>query len=78
MRIQSLGWEGPLEEEMANQSSILPWRIKGQRSLVHYSPWGCEESDTTVCAHMYTRTFLQQNLGEYTPPCQRRDYGGEL
>ena len=26
-RVQSLGWEGPLEEEMATHSSILAWRI---------------------------------------------------
>ena len=25
--VQSLGWEDPLEEEMATHSSILPWRI---------------------------------------------------
>ena len=25
--IQSLGWENPLEKEMATQSSILAWRI---------------------------------------------------
>ena len=25
--VQSLGWEDPLEEEMATQSSILAWRI---------------------------------------------------
>ena len=25
--VQSLGWEDPLEEEMANHSSILAWRI---------------------------------------------------
>ena len=24
-----LGWEGPLEEEMATHSSILAWRIPG-------------------------------------------------
>ena len=24
---QSMGWEGPLEEEMATQSSILAWEI---------------------------------------------------
>jgi len=35
-----LGWEGPLEEEMATQSSNLAWKIHGQRSLVGYSPWG--------------------------------------
>ena len=27
MQIQLLGWEDPLEEEMATHSSILAWRI---------------------------------------------------
>ena len=26
-RVQSLGWEGPLEKEVATHSSILAWRI---------------------------------------------------
>ena len=26
-RVQSLGWEDPLEEEIATHSSILSWRI---------------------------------------------------
>ena len=26
-RVQSLGWEDPLEKEMATQSSILVWEI---------------------------------------------------
>ena len=26
-RVQSLGWEGPLEKRMATYSSILAWRI---------------------------------------------------
>ena len=26
-RVQSLGWEDPLEKEMATHSSILAWRI---------------------------------------------------
>ena len=36
--VQSLGWEDPLEEGMATHSSILAWRIHGQRSLLGYSP----------------------------------------
>ena len=32
---------------MAPHSSTLAWKIHGQRSLVGYSPWGPEESDTT-------------------------------
>ena len=26
-QVQSLGWEGPLEKEMATHSGILAWRI---------------------------------------------------
>ena len=44
---QFLGWEDPLEKGMATHSSILAWRIKGQRSLVGYSSWDCKELDTT-------------------------------
>ena len=28
-RVQSLGWEDPLEKEMATHSNILAWRIPG-------------------------------------------------
>ena len=45
--VQFLGWEDPLEEEMATHSSILAWRIQGQRSLLGYSPGGPKESDMT-------------------------------
>ena len=38
-RVQSLGWEDPLEKEMATQYSILAWKSHGQRNLVVYSPW---------------------------------------
>ena len=33
-QVQSLGWEDPLEEEMATHTSILAWRI----------PWTVEPS----------------------------------
>ena len=32
------GWEVPLEKGMAAHTSILAWKIHGQRSLVGYSP----------------------------------------
>ena len=32
---------------MATHSSILVWRIHGQRSLVGYSAWGRKKSDMT-------------------------------
>jgi len=45
--VQSLGWEDPLEKEMATEFSILSGECHGQRSLVGYSSWGCKESDMT-------------------------------
>ena len=45
--VRSLGWEDPLEKEMATHSSILAWEIHGRRSLVAYSPWGPKELDMT-------------------------------
>ena len=45
--VRSLGWEDPLEKDMATHSSILPGESHGQRSLAGYSPRGCKESDTT-------------------------------
>ena len=45
--VQSLSLEDPLEEEVTTHSSILAWKFHGQKSLVGYSPWGCQESDRT-------------------------------
>ena len=43
-----LGWEDPLEEGMAIDSSILAWRIPmDKRSMAGYSLWDRRESDTT-------------------------------
>ena len=53
-QVQSLGWEDPLEKEMATPSSTLAQKFHGQRSLVGYSPWGCKELDTTEELHSLT------------------------
>ena len=45
--VRSLGQEDPLEEAMATHSSILAWRIRRDRSLAGYHPWGFAESDMT-------------------------------
>jgi len=46
-KVQSLGWEDPLEKEMASHTSTLAWKSYGQRTLVGYSPWGHKKSDMT-------------------------------
>ena len=45
-QVRSLGWEDPLEKEMATHSNILAWRIP-QSGLTGYSTWVCKELDTT-------------------------------
>ena len=46
--VQSLGWEDPLEKEMATHSSILAWRIPWTEELGGLqSTKECKESDTT-------------------------------
>ena len=44
---------------MTTHSSVLAWRIHGQRSLMGYSPWGCKEADTTKA----TEQVLMQSAG---------------
>ena len=42
--VRSLGWDDPLEKEMAIHSSILAWRIPWtENSMQGYNPWGCKE-----------------------------------
>ena len=42
--VRFLGWEDPLEKEVATDSSILAWKISWTEGC---SPWGRKESGTT-------------------------------
>ena len=42
MWVQSLGWEDPLEEEMATHSSILAWKIPGTEEPGVLQPMGLQ------------------------------------
>ena len=46
-RVQSLGWEDPLEKEMAIHSSILAWRVPWTEEPGGLQSMGSQESDTT-------------------------------
>ena len=41
--VRFLGWEDPLEKEMATLCSILARKVHRQRSVVGYSPWDHKE-----------------------------------
>ena len=45
--IQFLGWEDPLEKEMAIHSSILAWKIPWTEEPGGLQSMGSQESDTT-------------------------------
>ena len=46
-RVRSLGWEDPLEKEIATHSSILAWRIPRTEVPGRLQSMGSQESDTT-------------------------------
>ena len=45
--VQSLGWEGPLEKGMTNDSSILAWRIPWTEESGGLQPLGLTKLDMT-------------------------------
>ena len=49
--VQSLGWEDPLEEEMATHSSILAWRIPMDRGAWRATVPGVTKSWTRLNTH---------------------------
>ena len=51
--IRSLGWEDPLEKEMATHSSILAWRIPCMEEVGGLQSTGRKESDTTEQLHFH-------------------------
>ena len=56
MRVQSLGWEDPLEKEMAIHSSILAWRI----------PWTEEPGGLQFMGSQRVRHDLVTSLLHFT------------
>ena len=65
-RVQSLGWEDPLEEEMGTQTSILAWKNPMDRGAC---PWatahGVAESDMTEHMHV----MHPQENSKWAPLC---------
>ena len=45
-QVPLLGQEDPLEKGRANPPVFFPGEFHGQRSLVGYNLWGCQELDT--------------------------------
>ena len=52
-QVHSLGWEDPLEKEMATHSSVLAWRIPWMEEPGGLQFMGCKESDLTERLHFH-------------------------
>ena len=50
-RVRSLGWEDPLEKEMATHSSVLAWEIPWTEEPGGLQSMGMQELDTTEQLH---------------------------
>ena len=62
-RVRSLGWEDPLEKEMASHYSFLPGESHG--FLAGYSPRGRKELDTTERLHFpFQYSCLENSMTE--------------
>ena len=48
MRVRFLGWEDPLEEEMAAHSSVLAWRIPWMEEPGGLPSTGSQRSDLAL------------------------------
>ena len=46
--VQFLGWEDPLEKDMAPHSRVLAWRVPGTEEPGGLQSPGSQESDTTL------------------------------
>ena len=56
-QVQSLGWEDPLEKEMATHSNTLAWKIPWTEERGRLQPMGSQESDTTEQPLHFTSTL---------------------
>ena len=64
-QVRSLGWEDPLEKEMATPSSILAWKIPWTEEPGGLQLWGCKDLDTTKRLNTNTHTckkLLKYNI----------------
>ena len=58
MKVQSLGWEDPLEESMATYSSIFAWRIPWTEEPGGLQSTGSQKVgyDLSDLAHLHARS----------------------
>ena len=57
-QVQFLGWEDPLEKEMATHSSKLAWKIPWTEEHSRLQSMGLHQSDTTEQLHFQFNAYI--------------------
>ena len=82
MRVQSLGWEHPLEKDVATHSSILAWRtpwteepvglqfIGSQRVRHNCSNWACMHANGHEVSFWDDWNVLELDIVMFTQSCE--------
>ena len=65
--VRSLGWEDPLEKEMATHSSILAWRIPWTEE-----PGGLQSTGSQRVGHDWATSLTHSLLSSRLGPCNKR------
>ena len=71
MRVQSLGQDDPLEDEMQPTPVFLPGESHGQKSLAGYSPWGFKQNKLTFLSTGWNGDSGLSGARAASPGCVR-------
>ena len=71
-RVRFLGWEDPLEKEMAIHSSTLAWKIPWMEEPDRLQSMGCKESDTTERLHFHFHSGHRTGKGQFSLQSPRK------
>ena len=61
MQVRSLGWEDPLEKEMAKHSSVLAWEIPWTEDPGRLQSMGSQESLEQLSISTHTSLWLRSD-----------------
>ena len=59
MRVQSLGWEDPIEQEMATHSNIFAWKIPWAEEPDHLYIVHGDVKELDMTEHTHTQTHIR-------------------
>ena len=68
-QVQTLGWEDPLEKEMANHSSIIAWKIPWMEVPGRLQSTGSQRVQhdlATLLAHWYNLIYVMVSELQYS------------